>query len=540
MVNQKQMRATIVKVFSTKYSLTLPATALAHIEEVLIENEVEQEEWANGLEMWAREYLKGEESSSLVSIPGLKRAFENLQVGTSDTQRADPSEINVEAHLSVVDAFDMPPVRFDPVRAGFTVSKTKPSVAGQASSRAAFLRERWGILKEIILRNENFTPPSIGGNDRASYLRLTSTRNLLGRAGQLFTLFGMLSRDPEGQLCLEDADGRVALDMEGAMPGEGLFTEGCMVMVEGRYTVEERVEVLAMGHPPSEQRDIARGLHGHVDFLGTGAMSLKEEQKYVPTILANDQVSFVVFSDVWLDHPRTMPALRRVFEGYAEAQEYKPLVFVLCGNFCQGGWEGEAGLKRYTLGFNALTDLLLSFPLLHSSHFIFVPGPSDPWSTSTLPRPSLPSTFSARLRQHLPKVRFVSNPCRIKYFGMEVVVLREDMMGKMMRNLVGVKEEEDEGDAGLMKRYLVQTILDQAHLSPLPLSVRPTLWEYDHALRLYPMPSALVIADKFESFEMTYEGCHVFNPGRFVGSGGQGGNFEWSMYYPATGRSEKR
>lgn len=32
----------------------------------------------------------------------------------------DPSEINVEAHFKVVDAFDMPPVHFDPVRAGFT------------------------------------------------------------------------------------------------------------------------------------------------------------------------------------------------------------------------------------------------------------------------------------------------------------------------------------------------------------------------------------------------------------------------------------
>ena len=111
---------------------------------------------------------------------------------------------------------------------------------------------------------------------------------------------------------------------------------------------------------------------------------------------------------------------------------------------------------------------------------------------------------------------------------------------------------------------LVQTILDQTHLSPLPPSTRPTLWEYDHALRLYPMPTAIVLADKFERYELTYEGCHVFNPGRFVCGGGaaavpvagstqagrgidsqgqalrEGGEFEWAMYYPATGRSERR
>lgn len=59
-------------------------------------------------------------------------------------------------------------------------------------------------------------------------------------------------------------------------------------------------------------------------------------------------MSFVVLSDVWLDHPRTLVALKKMFEGYAESLEYRPMVFVLCGNFCQRGLEGEGGLKRYT------------------------------------------------------------------------------------------------------------------------------------------------------------------------------------------------
>jgi len=41
-------------------------------------------------------------------------------------------------------------------------------------------------------------------------------------------------------------------------PGEGLFTENCLVLVEGEYTAEETIKVLAMGHPPSEKRDAAR------------------------------------------------------------------------------------------------------------------------------------------------------------------------------------------------------------------------------------------------------------------------------------------
>jgi hypothetical protein len=31
-----------------------------------------------------------------------------------------------------------------------------------------------------------------------------------------------------------------------------------MVLIEGEYTVEETIRVLAMGHPPSEKRDTAR------------------------------------------------------------------------------------------------------------------------------------------------------------------------------------------------------------------------------------------------------------------------------------------
>jgi hypothetical protein len=102
-------------------------------------------------------------------------------------------------------------------------------------------------------------------------------------------------------------------------------------------------------------------------------------------------------------------------------------------------------------GFNALTDLLQTFPLLHSSHFIFVPGPLDPWAgtATALPRPALPAVFSLRLTQRLPRARFVSNPCRIRYFGQEIVVCREDMMGRMMRGLVAVKEEGAD-----MKRYV--------------------------------------------------------------------------------------
>lgn len=101
--------------------------------------------------------------------------------------------------------------------------------------------------------------------------------------------------------------------------------------------------------------------------------------------------------------------------------------------------------------------------------------------------------------------------------------------------------------ADLLRLQLVQTILDQSHLSPLPLSVRPVMWEFDHALRLFPLPTAvspfsvmyavailkadgpatfqLVLADKYLPYDVTYEDCLVFNPGSFAGS-----DYTWSAY----------
>jgi len=43
----------------------------------------------------------------------------------------------------------------------------------------------------------------------------------------------------------------------------------------------------------------------------------------------------------------------------------------------------------------------------------------------------------------------------------------------------------------------------------------------------------VVLADKYDSYRMTYEGCHVFNPGRFIGR-----SLGFSTYTPATRESE--
>ena len=57
------------------------------------------------------------------------------------------------------------------------------------------------------------------------------------------------------------------------------------------------------------------------------------------------------------------------------------------------------------------------------------------------------------------------------------------------------------------------TLLQQSHLCPLPLEKQPIYWQHDHALRLYPVPDAVILADSSTpAASFTFEGCTCLNP----------------------------
>ncbi|KAG6854823.1 hypothetical protein C0991_012013 [Blastosporella zonata] len=194
------------------------------------------------------------------------------------------------------------------------------------------------------------------------------------------------------------------------------------------------------------------------------------------------------------------------------------------------GKESRAHLSKDN--FDALADLIASYkPIVRETHFVFVPGPLDISINGTLPRHRLLSSLVLRIQSKVPKVHFATNPCRIKFFDQEIVIFREDTMSRMLRHVVGVKPNVNSEN---LKRFLVQTILDQGHLSPLTINIQPTLPDYDHSLRLYPLPTVLVMADKYDRYKITYTGCHVLNPGSFIGN-----SFVFATYKPAEANSEE-
>ncbi|KAI0251432.1 epsilon DNA polymerase [Lactifluus subvellereus] len=493
----------IIRVFR-KYSHSLGPDELEYLEDILKNHDILDEDVEMSIELIAKEYNKQDDATMKVSIQILNRVYQALQTSGDQRTRKEDAYLDPEDHLHFVNAFEMPLWHWSPERGSFEKAHHQSSVLGTAENRILAIRDRLSIIKQTILRNEHFAPSTIPSRNREHLLTLKSTKQLLGRAGERFLIFGMLIHSKEGKLCLEDLDGVVELDFSLLdQPSEGLFTEGSFALVEGDYTENATFSVIAIGHPPCESRETARSIFGHVDFLGKGATTPLEDTQYAARIQQDfPSMNFFFFSDVWLDQPDTLKGLQKIFDNCIE-NNFIPKVIVFCGNFTSAGI--AQGNSRD--GFDSLADLIASYTLItRRTHFVFVPGPLDLAVNSA---------------------HMASNPCRLKFFGQELVVFRDDVMSRMLRNLVGVKPNARNED---LKRY---SILDQSHLAPFTTHIQPVLAEYDHAMRLYPLPTCVVLADKYDSYRMTYEGCHVFNPGRFTGR-----SLGFSAYTPATQESE--
>ncbi|KAH0610543.1 uncharacterized protein H6S33_012070 [Morchella sextelata] len=490
--------------------------------------------------------------------------------------------------LKVVDAFAMPKWAYNPLKRGFEKAP-KPTLLPPASAKTTLFRTRYALLHQRLLRTELFLPPTFLASTKAATQKqhkLTPISNLLGRAGQSFLLFGMLAVNPSGVLTLIDTSGEIVLDLSiaVAVPEDGSwFAPGCFCIVDGAFEENSKFTVYTVGQPLPERRDASAEVLGHVDFLGNGVtldMGVNfgsgggQQGRAMRRAESEEGVRMVFLGAVELDGKGVLEGLRRVFE---ILEESPPLVIALIGSFTSIAMGTNGGSVAYKEYFDRLASLLADFSALtEASTFVFVPGDNDPWasafsggSSAALPRKAVPEMFTGRVRRAFQgaaaggEAVWTSNPCRIGYFTQEVVVCRDDVVGRLRRNGVGFRRgegegmdvdvEEGEGEGGEEEerekavvvvdedvkgaRKLVKTLLDQGHLSPFALGTRPVLWDYWHALMLYPLPTALVLCEPaMQPFALTYEGCNVMNPGRLV----ERRRARWIEYRPATGRGEVR
>ena len=450
--------------------------------------------------------------------------------------------------LQVISAFDSPIVKYDGVNKSFYfgVRKDCKGLFGGAEAKVTMFRDRLELIRQRLERNKDFAAPTLNtsasSRDKA-YVELSTLDSLVGITGHR-NLLGMITQRDEGHYWLEDLNGSVRMDLSNCKKiSGGLFTEGCVVVASG--TVHEDVfYVEAMGFPPPEDRMKTLQNMQTLDITRLTGYSPQEETEMLKMEQAAEDAQFVVFSDVHLDNPTVMQKLKAVFLGY-ETFGARPELFIFMGNFTSRPFgQGKDDGAWYRSLFDELGDLIASFDSFKRySKFVFVPGPTDPGSGNVLPRHRIPKYFTkgieekvsyyandpdgSRSNRKVSNVFFTSNPCRIRYYTQEIVISRQNILNKMRRNCVVPPANDSVDAADGVAQHLVKTLMDQSHLCPLPLSVQPVYWNYDNALRLYPLPDMLILGDYYDQFLYNYEKCAVMNPGSFPT------DFSFVVYRPA-------
>jgi len=456
----------------------------------------------------------------------------------------DDNDLMQEA-IVLISSFAMPEVKYNPTRRQFYALPKSPSAKGTLHANAALkcglFRERYTLLFQRLMRHPLFAPPLLAGMPEADTTRveLTQLEALVGTEENMkHCLLGLLSRLEDENYYLEDLNGRVRVDLSSVAECHvGMFTEGCIVLVEGVLS-EGIFRVQSLASPPSETRAKSISANGGDEFHfgndSASAVSAHESRRLKALEKKATDTMFVMLSDVHLDSPVVFSKLRELFAG---CEPLCPPVFVFMGNFTQkpfGVGATQCRPEEFRAHFARLGKLISEFPgLVKYSHFIFVPGPLDPGSANVYPRSPIPDTFSNALGENLPqsaRYTFTTNPCRIKFYTQEIVLFRDDIVSKMRRNCVVQPSESFHADGKPVQltEHLVQTLIDQAHLSPLPIHVRPTYWQYDAAMRLYPTPDVLILADHYDQYYWNYNASDVFNPGSFPT------DFSFVVYRPAS------
>lgn len=438
--------------------------------------------------------------------------------------------VNPDSALEVIDVFKIPRLTYDVDKRKFIIEPAGAlDLHGKAADKATLFRNRYNIIHQRTIQHELFKQPVYADADLAARTySLKKVEFLLGAScrQKKVLVLGLLTSLKEGKYHLEDDTGHIELDLSNASFHSGLFTVNCFVLVEGCYE-DNVLHAEAVGLPPPELPAVTRermSMKNENYFGGSARKNVKTDPQLHQLEKENGEAMFVVLSDVWLDKLEVMEKLRVLFSGYAQVP---PTAFILCGNFFSE-WQSRKKLEEMQKAFTALGNLIAEFPdLAANTRFIFVPGPSDPGPSTSFPRPPLPRCVTEPLRKKVRSAVFATNPCRLVYCTQEMVVLREDLVGKMCRNSVHFPQDCD------LAPHVARTIVNQCHLAPLPLHTVPVYWNFDHCMSLYPTPDVIIIADKDKAFSTTHSGTTVFNPGSFFSS-----EFSFKVYFPSARQVE--
>eukprot|EP01132_Coremiostelium_polycephalum_P003661 gene3661-4559_t len=455
-----------------------------------------------------KDTLKG----NFIDLETIKKSLHDINVQNN----IDLIEQDV---LKVIDAFKCPLFNYDQGQKKFIkVEDNDKSFHGSAKSKTELFKRRYLNILQRVQRNSFFSQPVLPSDHLTrNFNSITPLSSLLGSSGEKYVL-GMITQITEGQYYLEDTNTNVPLDLSHAKLDLGLVTENSIVIARGEF-INNCFHADKLILPFIEEREQSLSFLNGVDLFGE--MPPKRTIDNFKNYEETREAPIVFLSDVWLDSIKVMNKLEILFKTH---QSDPPFAYILMGNFTENPLLGgtQYKLKQY---FNSLATLILKFPPLLKSKFIFVPGPTDPTGSllNILPKFPIPNTFTKEFQQKITNSIFTTNPCRIRYCTQEMIIFRDDLVTRMRRHcIIEPTSDNDISD------QLVLSIFSNSHLCNLSLESRPVYWNYDHALSIYPLPDLLVLGDKSNQFDHKQGGCKCLNPSSFST------DYSFSLYMPST------
>jgi len=511
------------------------------------------------------------EAVAMRSVSPTSESATNLALLEEARRLASKSSGPDPDFMKVISAFDHLHFVYQGVRKTFQVAQTQAQpistkLMGTAKDKAAMLQERLQIVEQRMRRREANLVAGIDAGNVGTMI--TQIESLLGSPG-VKSVLGMLSKLEEDCWYLENGVTSVPLDLTQASIANSILCDHSFVLVQGElkdiselpptHPLADRsvgsftasglgasgyvFRVSAMRPPDAEPRSVTLKAFPELDQFGLRlGVDQRRHRLLTQQLLSlrkDDQIIFI--ADIYLDDTVVMNRLKGVI---ATLAPQKPSVIVFMGNFFSEKFAAALAhhedLSRVTAHFDALADLIGEYgaKMIGHTEFVFIPGPTDPGSMGILPQPALLNMFTRKLKQKLQRVQCASNPARLLYYGIEIVLYRFDLLNKLRRHALFPPVAES---ATELTGLLASVLTEQGHLCPVHLNKQPIYWNFDHALRLYPLPKVLVIADagaqQFEwglpaANETDSEAGLCINPGSFSSDGGG-----FICYWPQEGKA---
>jgi DNA polymerase epsilon subunit 2 len=548
----KKLNQLVWKVFTKSYGLTLQADAATFLSDKITNYSMNENQTTEFLNYMAQNYSKiSKDRSGMVSKQNIELVFNQVYQSQDYKESGKGHHQDIRKYIKVLDSFNTPKFEYDVHGKVFKKLKCNDGMfSDSAKDKISFNLRRFNIVKQRILkrlRSETIETSS-------KMTSLTSIKSIKGINSPNLEryVFGLITEMSEGIFSLEDPEDFITLDFSSLKEyPKDFIMEGGLFLVKGiclgnRFVVqtissvpcEERKETISMLTYPdvSDATNFAEPLH-----------ELKEME------LQAKNARFVIISEVWLDQPQILERLKILFDGF-NAQGSLPELFILVGPFSSNPpKDGPRAWSHYQDLFDGFAEFIERIKNVRQCRFVFVPAGNDPgFVDSMLPRPSIPeSIFDAWRRAKFDFIS-TSNPCRIVYFSQEIVIFKNEITQQMRTkslnsHLTENKEKEKEVEEDLESSTLGQgqgqelkltdyqkslkSCLDQSTLSPFSLSDQTVLWDCDHSLSLYPIPDVLIVAERQNCYEFSYEDCKCANPGSFPSSEGS-----FLLYSPAQKR----